>query len=178
MRGDGALSISPGHLQQVERLIEPAAEAMGYRLVQLRATGGSTRPTLQVMAEPLDEREMNVDDCAELSRAISAILDVDDPIPGTYVLEVSSPGIDRPLTRLEDFDRYAGQEARIELRRLIDGRRRYTGVLAGTEGDHVLVQLDGGSGGATASVPFAEIERAKLRLTDELIEATLKKRKQ
>jgi ribosome maturation factor RimP len=129
------------------------------------------------MAERKDDGEMNVDDCAKLSRTISAILDVEDPITSAYVLEVSSPGIDRPLVRLEDFTRFAGFEAKIELRRLIDGRRRYTGHLAGVDGDNVLIETESRGGTETVSVPFAEIDRAKLMLTDELIEATLKKRK-
>lgn len=164
-------------LVNVEQLIEPSVAALGFRLVQLRLMGGTTRPTLQVMAEPIEDREMAVEDCAELSRTISALLDVDDPITGSYVLEVSSPGIDRPLVRLEDFARYAGHEARIELRRLIDGRRRYSGWLGGVDGENVLIRIDGRSGEETVAVPHGEIERSKLKLTDELIEATLQKRK-
>jgi ribosome maturation factor RimP len=170
------LPASNAQLAKVERLIEPSAQAMGYRLVQLRMMGGDARPTLQIMAERLDDRDMVVDDCAELSRAVSALLDVEDPIRGAYVLEVSSPGIDRPLTRLEDYERWAGFEARIELRRLVDNRRRYNGRVAGTENDNVLIRIESRDGETTVAVPFVEIERAKLLLTDELIEATLKKR--
>jgi ribosome maturation factor RimP len=170
------LPASNAQLAKVERLIEPSAQAMGYRLVQLRMMGGDARPTLQIMAERLDDRDMVVDDCAELSRAVSALLDVEDPIRGAYVLEVSSPGIDRPLTRLEDYERWAGFEARIELRRLVDNRRRYNGRLAGAENDNVLIRIESRDGETTVAVPFVEIERAKLLLTDELIEATLKKR--
>lgn len=171
------MTISPSQLTAVETLIEPSVEALGFRLVQLRAMGGTARPTLQIMAERNDNGEMNVDDCAKISRTVSAILDVEDPITSAYVLEVSSPGIDRPLVRLEDFSRFAGFEAKIELRRLIDGRRRYSGELAGVDADQVLVDVDNRDGPERVSVPFAEIERAKLLLTDELIEATLKKRK-
>jgi len=160
----------------VEKLIEPSVTAMGFRLVQVRLMGGDARPTLQIMAEPLEDREMVVDDCAELSRTISALLDVDDPIAGAYTLEVSSPGIDRPLVRREDFERYAGFEAKIELRQLVDGRRRYAGRLLGLEDDRVKIRTSGKAGEETVAVPFAEIERAKLKLTDELIEATLQKR--
>lgn len=171
------MTITDTQLAAVEQLIEPSVDAMGFRLVQLRAMGGTTRPTLQIMAERRDDGEMNVDDCAELSRTISAVLDVEDPISSGYVLEVSSPGIDRPLVRLEDFVRFAGYEAKIELRRLIDGRRRYTGKLAGVDGERVLVEVEGREGPETVAVPHAEIDRAKLQLTDELIAATLKKRK-
>ena len=123
----------------------PVIEGMGFRLVRLRLMGGR-RPTLQVMAERPDGT-MEVEDCAELSRALSATLDVEDPIDGEYVLEVSSPGIDRPLTRLGDFERWRGYEAKLELRDAIDGRKRYRGVLAGVEeaageGDQVVLEVE------------------------------------
>jgi len=164
-------------IEAVEQLIEPSVTALGFRLVQVRLMGGASAPTLQVMAEPLGEREMDVDDCAELSRTISALLDVEDPIPGAYTLEVSSPGIDRPLVRLEDFERHAGFEAKIELRQLVDGRRRYSGRLLGTQDDDVLIRIADKQGEQTVAVPYGEIERAKLKLTDELIEATMQKRR-
>jgi len=164
-------------IEAVEQLIEPSVTALGFRFVQVRLMGGASAPTLQVMAEPLDEREMDVDDCAELSRTISALLDVEDPIPGAYTLEVSSPGIDRPLVRLEDFERHAGFEAKIELRQLVDGRRRYSGRLLGARDDEVLIRIADAQGEKTVAVPYGEIERAKLKLTDELIEATMQKRR-
>src|SRR6056297_3500273 len=117
-------------LDRVHDIIEPAAEAMGYELVRVHLSGGR-RPVLQVMVERADRAPMNVDDCAEVSRAVSAVLDVEDPVPGEYVLEVSSPGIDRPLTRLADFERFAGFEAKVETEAPIEGRKRFRGRLEG-----------------------------------------------
>ena len=147
-------------------LLDPAAEAAGYAIVRLRLMGGGESRRLQVMAERPDG-EMDIDDCAALSRAISEVLDAADPISGQYTLEVSSPGVDRPLTRLKDFDTYEGYEARLELDRLAEGRKRFRGVLAGVEGDSVAIELDGEE--ETALVPFAWIAEAKLVLTDELM---------
>jgi ribosome maturation factor RimP len=151
---------------RVADLIQPSLEAMGYDLVRVQVIGRQ-RPRLQIMAERHDDVGMTVDDCATLSRAVSAILDVEDPIAGAYTLEVSSPGIDRPLVRLADFERFAGLDARVELGRLIDGRRRFQGRLAGTDGSTVRLAVDG----ATIGIPFADIVRAKLVLTDELLAA-------
>lgn len=162
-------------LAEVERLISPSIEAMGYQVVQVRQMGGKEQPTLQIMAEPVDDREMTVDDCADLSRAVSAILDVEDPIPGAYLLEVSSPGIDRPLVRLQDFERFAGYEARLETERPIAGRKRYRGRLLGVVDDRVRIEMDDDAAEAT-EIPFVEIAKAKLVLTDELIQETLKRR--
>ncbi len=165
-------------LGEVERLIEPSVEALGFRLVRLSLTGEGPQPTLQVMAEPLDHSEMNVDHCARLSRAISAILDVEDPIPTAYLLEVSSPGVDRPLVRPEDFERYAGSQARVETDSLIDGRRRFVGNLLGlSEGRVNIAVTDSDNSVKEFAIPFDTIIRAKLVLTDELIQDTLKKRK-
>jgi ribosome maturation factor RimP len=146
-------------------LLDPVAEAIGYEIVRLRLMGGQTR-RLQIMAERPDG-DMNVEDCTRLSRAISEVMDAADPITGEYMLEVSSPGIDRPLTRLKDFDTYEGLEARIELDRLAEGRKRFRGVVAGVEGDNVGIDLEGEE--ETAMVPFAWIVEAKLILTDELM---------
>lgn len=159
---------------QVERLIAPSADAMGYALVQVRFIGGRSHPTLQIMAERKDGVEMTVEDCADLSRAVSALLDVEDPVPSSYQLEVSSPGIDRPLVRLEDYERFAGQEARIETERLIDGRKRFKGKLLGVESGRVRLMLS--DTGAEAEIPFADVTKAKLVLTDELIAQSLKRR--
>lgn len=147
-------------------LLDPVAEAAGYEIVRLRLMAGKAQRRLQVMAETPDG-EMVVEDCARLSRAISAVLDAADPISGEYVLEVSSPGVDRPLTRLKDFETYEGFEARLELDRLAEGRKRFKGVLAGVDGDNVALDLEGED--HTALIPFAWILDAKLVLTDELM---------
>ena len=153
--------------ERVQRIIAPTISAMGYEVVRVQLSGGR-RPVLQVMAERTDGAPMTVDDCADISRTVSALLDVEDPIAGAYHLEVSSPGIDRPLTRLKDFERFAGHEARIETRALIDGRRRFKGVLRGVAGEVVRMETEDG---AVTELPFAGILRAKLVLTDALIAA-------
>ena len=151
---------------------------MGFRLVRVSLTGEGPQPTLQVMAEPLDHGEMNVDHCARLSRAISAILDVEDPIPTAYLLEVSSPGVDRPLVRPDDFERYANSQARVEADTPIDGRRRFVGHLLGLSHGRVNIAVtDSDDSVKEFAIPFETITRAKLVLTDELIQDTLKKRK-
>ncbi|MCR9221825.1 MAG: ribosome maturation factor RimP [Alphaproteobacteria bacterium] len=152
--------------QQIRTLIEPAVEDMGYDIVRVRYSGAK-RPTLQIMADRKDEAPITVEDCADISRAVSAILDVEDPIAGAYALEVSSPGIDRPLVRPRDFERFAGFEAKLETARPIDGRKRYRGVLVGLEGGDVTVDLETGE---RAAIPFAEIATAKLVMTDALLD--------
>ena len=147
-------------------LLDPVAEAAGYEVVRLRMMGGQQRRTLQIMAEDA-HGEMMVEDCAVLSRAFSQVLEAADPISGEYVLEVSSPGIDRPLTRLRDFETYEGYEAKIELDRLAEGRKRFKGVLAGIEDDNIAIDLEGEED--TALLPFAWIVDAKLSLTDDLM---------
>ena len=137
---------------------------MGYEVVRVKLLGGG-RPVLQVMAERVDRGGMSVDDCARISRAVSPLLEVEDPIPSAYTLEVSSPGIDRPLVRRDDFVRFAGLEAKLETALPIDGRRRFRGRLDGIEGDNVRIVCDEG----VAAVPIADIRRANLVLTDELI---------
>ena len=154
----------PIDTNEIARIIEPSLEAMGYRLVRVALTG-SQRPTLQVMAERHDEAAMTVEDCADISRSISALLDVADPIAGAYMLEVSSPGIDRPLVRPEDYDRFAGFEARIEVSRPISGRKRFRGRLLGRSGDTVRLIAEAGE----VEVPLSAIARAKLVLTDDLL---------
>jgi ribosome maturation factor RimP len=150
----------------IAQAVEPSLEAMGYRLVRVVVTSGR-RPTLQLMAERLDDRPMTVEDCAQISHSVSAILDVADPIAGAYMLEISSPGIDRPLVRPEDYDRFNGFEARIELARPLDGRKRFRGRLLGTSGGGVRLATETGE----VRLPLAEVARAKLVLTDELIDA-------
>ena len=153
----------------VTKLIEPEAEALGLSLVRVQMNGGKSDPTLQVMAERPDTRQLDLADCEALSRRISDVLDEADPIEEAYRLEVSSPGIDRPLTRLADFADWRGHDARIKLVDRIDGRKHFDAVLTGVEGDTVM--LDGGKGGLFA-LPFAQIASAKLVLTDRLIKAT------
>jgi ribosome maturation factor RimP len=151
----------------IEAIIAPSLEAMGYRVVRVAVTGGR-RATLQIMAERADEQAMTVEDCAEISRSVSALLDVADPIAGAYTLEVSSPGIDRPLVKREDFVRFAGFEAKIELNQPRDGRRRFRGKLLGVEGDEVRLLVDD----APVVVPLNAVARAKLVLTEELLAAS------
>jgi ribosome maturation factor RimP len=148
-------------------LLDPVAEAAGYGVVRLRLMGGAERRKLQIMAEPLSGEDMLVEDCTRLSRAISEVLDAADPISGEYVLEVSSPGIDRPLTRLADFEAHEGYEVRLELDRLAEGRKRFKGVLACIENDQVGIDLEGEA--ETAMIPFAWIVDAKLVLNDDLM---------
>jgi ribosome maturation factor RimP len=150
-------------------IIEPSLAALGYRLVRVAVTGGR-RATLQVMIERADERPVTVEDCAEVSHSVSALLDVADPIAGAYLLEVSSPGIDRPLVRAEDYDRFSGFEARIELNRPVDGRKRFRGRLRGRAGDAVRIATETGE----VALPLAAVARAKLVLTDDLIAAAQK----
>lgn len=155
--------------ERISQIIAPAIEGMGYEVVRVQISG-TQRPILQVMAERTDGTAMTVDDCADISRTVSALLDVEDPIKGTYTLEVSSPGIDRPLTRLKDFGRFAGFEARIETRLPIDGRKRFRGHLRGTQDGHVKVETQEGP----VEIPYDAIQKAKLILTEDLIDASTK----
>ena len=158
-------------MSHLEQLLEPVVEAAGYRLVRLRLMGGKTK-TLQIMAERADGT-MNVDDCATLSRALAEFLDSEDPIEGEYNLEVSSPGIDRPLTRIADYARWAGHEAKLELAAPDrTGRRRFKGLLLGLDGNDVAIEVDG----ERRTFPFKAIAEAKLVLTDKLIQEDLKAR--
>jgi ribosome maturation factor RimP len=152
------------------RLIEPEAQALGLALVRVKMFGGESDPTLQVMAERPDTRQLTIDDCADLSRRISDRLDEADPIEHAYRLEVSSPGIDRPLTRLQDFADWTGHEARIHLAEPTeDGRKQLTGDLIGVEGDQVTIDV---RKHRPVSVAFGQIADAKLLMTDKLIAAT------
>lgn len=154
---------------QIGQLIAPAIAGAGYDLVRVQLGNAAGHgQNLQVMVERQDRRAMTVDDCAEVSRLVSALLDVEDPLPGHYMLEVSSPGIDRPLVRPEDYDRFAGFEAKIETAQPVDGRRRFRGRVRGRDGANVLIDCAEGR----AAVPFADIRRASLVLTEELIAAT------
>lgn len=156
-------------------IVQPVIEGLGFELVRIRLMGGATR-TLQIMADK-PEGGIEVDDCGDISTAVSAVLDVEDPIEENYVLEVSSPGIDRPLTRLKDFEMWKGWEARVETTELIDGRRRFKGMLAGVEGDEVLIELDEGKETVTIGLEFDWLSDAKLILTDELITEMLRQKK-
>jgi ribosome maturation factor RimP len=161
--------------QRLAEIVEPTVKGMGFELVRLRLMGGR-RPTLQIMAERPDG-SMEVEDCAGLSRQLSVVLDVEDPIEGEYTLEVSSPGIDRPLTRLQDFDRWEGYEAKLETAEPVDGRKRFKGVLAGTQEDEVLIDVEDESIGGTIGLKFDWLSDARLVLTDELITESLRRSK-
>lgn len=147
-------------------LLDPVAEGAGYGIVRLRLMGGDRARRLQIMAERADGT-MPVEDCARLGRAISQVMDAADPITGDYLLEVSSPGVDRPLTRLADFAAYEGCEARIELDRLAEGRKRFRGELAGVEAANVAIDLEGEAD--TLLLPFAWIVEARLVINDALM---------
>ena len=161
--------------RKLAEICAPVIEGMGYELVRIRLMGGQVK-TLQIMAER-PEGGIEVDDLAEITTAIGAVLDVEDPISENYTLEISSPGIDRPLTRLKDFDTWDGYIAKIETGEMIDGRKRFKGVLAGTEGDEVLIEIEEGGEPVTIGLTFELLADAKLVLTDELITATLRARK-
>jgi ribosome maturation factor RimP len=156
-------------------LISPMIESMGFELVRVRLMGGKTR-ILQIMADK-PEGGIEVDDCGRISTAVSAILDVEDPIEDNYVLEVSSPGIDRPLTRLKDFEMWKGWDARIETSELIDGRRRFKGILQGVEAEEVLIEIEEGAESLTIGLQFDWLSDAKLLLTDDLIAEMLRQKK-
>ena len=156
-------------------IIVPVIEDMGFELVRLRLQGGNTH-TLQIMAER-PEGGIEVDECAEISNAISAVLDVEDPLVDSYVLEVGSPGIDRPLTRLKDIETFEGYDAKIETSELIDGRKRFKGVLAGIEGEEVLINIEDKGEPVTVGLQFDWLADAKLVMTDELIKEMLRQRK-
>jgi ribosome maturation factor RimP len=153
----------------LHRLIEPEVNRLGFDLVRVQMIGGSSDPTLQVMAERADTRQLDIADCEKISRRLSEMLDLADPIEGSYRLEVSSPGIDRPLTRLKDYKDWTGYEARITLAEPHEGRRKFTGELRGTEGELVLIRT---TEGESHVLPFSQISSAKLLLTDKLIAAT------
>jgi ribosome maturation factor RimP len=169
----GALLRTRGRQDEIiATLADPVAEALGYEIVRIRVLSGK-RQTVQIMAERADGT-MDVEDCAKLSRALSEVFEERDPISGEYVLEVSSPGIDRPLTALSHFARWEGFEAKIELDRLVENRKRFRGLLAGIDGDNVMIDLEGEE--ETALLPFEWIAEARLVLTDALITESLKGR--
>lgn len=151
---------------RIERLIAPTVAEMGFAIVRVRLAG-EHRPTVQIMVEHPDGGSVTVDDCARISRAVSALLDVEDLVHGAFILEVSSPGIDRPLVRLEDFRRFAGHEAKVKLGSPVEGRKRFRGRLLGVAGERVQILVDG----AAVDLPYRDIVQARLVLTEELLAA-------
>lgn len=158
-------------LLTLEERVAPTLEAMGFEVVRIGLAGSVGRRILQIMADRKDGSQISVDDCAQISQTLSAIFDVEDPVPGAYDLEVSSAGIDRPLTRPKDFAAYAGFEAKVETRLPINGRKRFRGDIDGLAGEIVAMTVDG----TTVEIPLSAISTAKLVLTDKLIEATAKR---
>ncbi|MES2058344.1 MAG: ribosome maturation protein RimP [Pseudomonadota bacterium] len=156
-------------IAKLTALIEPEAQALGFDLVRVKLFGGAGDITLQVMAERPDTRQLTIDDCADLSRRISDLLDEADPIESEYRLEVSSPGIDRPLTRLGDFADWAGHEARIVLTAPVEGRKQLTGNLVGVEGDRITIDVNKHQ---EMTIGFDQVADAKLLFTDRLLAAT------
>ena len=154
--------------ERILDIVEPVADDLGYDIVRVRVQGGK-RATLQIMAERKSDGRMEIEDCTALSRAVSSTLEVEDPIAEAYNLEVSSPGMERPLTTLDDFARFEGFLARVELDRLVEGRKRFRGTLDGVEGGHVAIVLDGEED--AAQIPFDWVSEAKLLVTDDLIKA-------
>jgi ribosome maturation factor RimP len=159
-------------IRQITELIEPTLRDLGLELVRVLVSGGQ-RPTLQIMVERGDHAPTTLDDCAAASHAVSALLDVADPLPGAYRLEVTSPGIDRPLVRRADYERFAGFEARLETELPIEGRRRFRGRLLGVADDRVRLALPEGE----QSIPLDAIKKAKLVLTDDLLAAAQMERR-
>jgi ribosome maturation factor RimP len=164
------LEVGLGHMEfvhRIEGMITPSIEAMGFRLVSINYTDGKN-PRLQIMAEHAETGRMNVEDCENVSRTISAVLDVEDPLVGAYALEISSPGIDRPLVSLEDFEKFLGFDAKIEISRAIGGRKRIKGRLQTVKGEIVTIEAKN----KVFNLAYQDIEKAKLLLSDELIAAS------
>jgi ribosome maturation factor RimP len=169
------LITEPGRAARVASIVEPVLAGLGYRLVRVRISGFAGC-TVQIMAERPDGT-MSIEDCEAASRALSPVLDVTDPIETAYRLEISSPGIDRPLARHSDFDRYAGHVAHIEMAAAIGGRRRFRGQLLGTDGGSARIRIDGSDGGPDVLLPIDEMSEARLVLTDALIAQSLRRSK-
>ncbi len=153
---------------RIAGIIGPSIEALGYELVRVLVLGRD-KPTVQVMADRADGAQISVTDCEKITHTVSALIDVEDPLPGAWTLEVSSAGIDRPLTRVKDWVRFAGHQARVEMLMPVDGRRRFTGVILGADAVAIRLRLEDGS---DVVLPMGDVRRAKLMLTDELIAAT------
>ena len=154
--------------ERVLSIVGPVAEDLGYRIVRIRVMAGK-RQTLQIMAERISDGQMEVSDCEALSRAVATELEGEDPITDAYVLEGGSPGLDRPLTHAQDFETYAGHLAKVELDRMVEGRKRFRGILDGYEDGRIALVLDGED--EAAQIPFEWVSEAKLLITDELIKA-------
>lgn len=168
--GAGRLRATNPAEERVVALIEPTAAEMGYRLVRVRLSG-NRRKRLQIMAERLSDGQMGIDDCTRLSRAISPIFDLEDPIQGEFDLELSSPGIDRPLMRVEDFERFIGYDAKCETAAMVNNQRRFKGVIAGVAGEAITLSTEHGD----VTLNFSQLSDARLVLTDKLIELDLKR---
>jgi ribosome maturation factor RimP len=159
--------------ERVIALIEPTAKNLGFRIVRVRVSG-NRRKRLQIMAERLSDGQMGIDDCGRLSRALSPVFDLEDPIPGgEYDLEISSPGIDRPLMSADDFERFIGHDAKVETAAMIDGRRRWKGQIKAVEGEVIVLAAENGE----ARLNIAQLSEARLVLTDKLIEEDLRRAK-
>jgi ribosome maturation factor RimP len=154
---------------ELTKLVETEAEAQGLSLVRVKMMGGTSDSTLQVMAERPDTRQLTLEDCARLSRRLSEVFDELDPIEHSYRLEVSSPGIDRPLTRLQDFEDWKGHEAKVVLEEKLNGRKQFTGVVTGINGEDIMMEVEGLG---EARLPFSMLHSAKLLMTEKLIQAT------
>ncbi|MBC7768867.1 MAG: ribosome maturation factor RimP [Phycisphaerales bacterium] len=158
--------------ERVIALIEPTAAGLGYRIVRVRLSG-NRRKRLQIMGERVSDGEMGIADCTRLSRALAPVFDLEDPVQGEYDLEISSPGIDRPLVRIEDFERFIGHEAKFETAAMADNRRRWRGVIKAVEGDEIVIDTDTGD----ARLKVAALSDARLVLTDKLIADDLRRAK-
>jgi ribosome maturation factor RimP len=168
---DDDLPLHTGLEARIAGIIAPTLGGMGYELVRV-VVMGSNKPTVQIMADRADGELITVEDCEAISRAVGAVMDVEDPIKSEWMLEVSSAGIDRPLTRKKDWNRFVGHRARAELAEPLGGQKRFSGVVLGAEGDFARLRLDDG---AEVALPWADVRRAKLVLTDALIDATARK---
>jgi ribosome maturation factor RimP len=174
---DARFVVETGLAAEIASLAEPVLADLGFRLVRV-VVSGRNGSTVQIMAERPEEGTITVEECAEISRRLSPVLDVHDPIQGQYTLEVSSPGIDRPLVRPSDFDAWAGYEAKVELKQPISGRRRFRGLLEGIEGGEVRIEVDLGElGHQVIGLPLGLVGEARLVLTDDLIRETLRRAK-
>lgn len=154
--------------KKIQNLIEPALGSMGYDLVKVELVGSAGRPTLQIFAERHDKERIGTDDCSEISKTVSALLDVEDPISSAYMLEISSPGMDRPLIKLADYVRFKGHNVKLEAPFVIEDRKRYSGDIIDIKDDVIFIQDDEEQ---IFEIPFNKIEKAKLVLTDKLLNA-------